>query len=55
MQIETLTEKITSGKFSAVMDYDNEQAIFDGFGAVPFDVYAEFMDFMRQCGKRIGN
>lgn len=55
MKIETLTEKIESGKFSAVIDYDSEQAIVAGFGAIPFDMRHEFLEFVQEMNRRIDN
>jgi len=59
MKIETLTEKITNGKFSAIVDYSSDTASVDaGDGGEPFPVafgdVGGFMDIMAIVKERIG-
>ena len=59
MKIETLTEKITNGKFSAIVDYSSDTVSVDvGDGGEPFaisfcavDCLADFLGIVK---KRVG-
>lgn len=56
MKIETLTEKITNGKFSAIVDYASDTASVDiGDGTEPFaisfcavDGLADFLGIVKE-------
>lgn len=59
MKIETLIEKITNGKFSALLDYSRETASVDiGDGSdpfpVPFGAVDGMMDILNIAKERIG-
>ena len=59
MKIETLTEKITNGKFSAVVDYANDTVSVDiGDGSEPFAIsfcaVDGLTDFLGIVKERIG-
>ena len=59
MKIETLTEKITNGKFSAIVDYASDTASVDmGDGsepiAIPFGAVDVLADFLGIVKERVG-
>lgn len=59
MKIETLTEKITNGKFSAVVDYASDTVSVDiGDGTEPFAisfcVVDGLVDFLGIVKERVG-
>lgn len=59
MKIETLTEKITNGKFSAVVDYASDTVSVDiGDGSEPFAVsfcaVDGLTDFLGIVKERVG-
>lgn len=59
MKIETLTEKITNGKFSAVVDYASDTVSVDmGDGsdliAIPFCSIEGLMEFLAIVKERVG-
>lgn len=59
MKIETLTEKITNGKFSAVVDYASDTVSVDmGDGSdlipIPFASMKGLTDFLSIVKKRVG-
>ncbi|WP_281692956.1 hypothetical protein [Agathobaculum desmolans] len=59
MKIETLTEKITNGKFSAVVDYASDTLSVDiGDGSepfsIPFNLVGGLMDFLSTVKERVG-
>lgn len=59
MKIETLTEKITNGKFSAIVDYTSDTASVDmGDGsepiAIPFGAVDGLADFLGIVKERVG-
>lgn len=59
MKIETLTEKITNGKFSAVVDYASDTVSVDmGDGsdliAIPFCSIEGLTDFLAIVKERVG-
>lgn len=59
MKIETLIEKITNGKFSALLDYSRETASVDiGDGSepfpVPFAAVGDLADFLGIVKERVG-
>lgn len=59
MKIETLTEKITEGKYSAVLDYANDTVSVDmGDGSdlipIPFGSIEGLAEFLAIVKKRVG-
>ena len=59
MKIETLTEKITNGKYSAVLDYSSDTVSVDmGDGsdliAIPFCSIEGLEEFLSVVKKRVG-
>lgn len=59
MKIETLTEKITNGKFSAVVDYASDTVSVDiGDGSEPFAIsfcaVDGLVDFLGIVKERVG-
>lgn len=59
MKIETLTEKITNGKFSAVVDYASDTVSVDvGDGGEPFAIsfcaVDGLVDFLGIVKERVG-
>lgn len=59
MKIETLTEKITNGKFSAVVDYVSDTVSVDiGDGSEPFAIsfcaVDGLVDFLGIVKERVG-
>lgn len=59
MKIETLTEKISNGKFSAVVDYASDTVSVDmGDGsdmiAIPFCYIEGLTEFLAIVKKRVG-
>ena len=59
MKIETLTEKITNGKFSAIVDYSSDTVSVDvGDGGEPFAIsfcaVDGLADFLGIVKKRVG-
>lgn len=59
MKIETLTEKITNGKFSAVVDYTSDTVSVDiGDGSEPFAIsfcaVDGLVDFLGIVKERVG-
>lgn len=59
MKIETLTEKITNGKFSAIVDYSSDTVSVDvGDGGEPFAIsfcaVDSLTDFLGIVKERVG-
>ena len=59
MKIETLTEKIESGKFSAIVDYSSDTVSVDvGDGGEPFAIsfcaVGDLADFLGIVKERVG-
>lgn len=59
MKIETLTEKITEGKYSAVLDYASDTVSVDiGDGSdlipIPFGYIEGLAEFLAIVKKRVG-
>ena len=59
MKIETLTEKITNGKFSAIVDYSSDTVSVDiGDGSEPFAIsfcaVDGLTDFLGIVKERVG-